>query len=355
MKKSEITLTTLPTGQALTAPVFTFEGSDRNAPSVYIQASLHGSEVQGNAVIYHLWEYCNAHPPTGDITVVPLCNPYGISRKAGEYTAGRFDPTTGDNWNRTYVDFTPEAKTFKHEGDVASLKKAFRAYMLSALDNKIKAGLDTAQLIAARLQQMTLNADLVLDLHTGEVSDRHLYAPSYTLDSTQYFNVPFVLSIDNGFDGATDEAVFCPWWTLAQARNLDVKHFGVEAFTLEVGSQEMINFDAAKIDAEGIVEYLKHQGALEGDAIKTTMKQTVRTLDNYKTFHAPTGGLVEYAVEPGEHLEAGQVFARILNINHYGTEKCFTNCVLDYPAIAILRYSSAVVPEGAQLYRFFKK
>ena len=35
----------LATGQALTVPLYSFIGSESSAPSVYIQANVHGAEV----------------------------------------------------------------------------------------------------------------------------------------------------------------------------------------------------------------------------------------------------------------------------------------------------------------------
>ena len=50
-------------------------------------------------VVYYFIE----NPPEGNVTIVPIANPYGLNCKLGEYTLGRFDPVTGDNWNSNYV------------------------------------------------------------------------------------------------------------------------------------------------------------------------------------------------------------------------------------------------------------
>ena len=94
----------LAAGQPLTIPIYRFKGSSHSAPRVYIQANVHGAEVQGNAVILQLLQYFKAHPPLGDVTLVPLANPLGINQKSGEFTLGRFDPITGINWNRAYLE-----------------------------------------------------------------------------------------------------------------------------------------------------------------------------------------------------------------------------------------------------------
>jgi predicted deacylase len=97
-----INLRTLASGASLPLRVYTIKGRDPTAKTAYIQSSMHGSEVQGNAVIAHLLEHFATSPPEGDVVLVPNANPYAVNQKGAEYTMGRFDPTTGDNWNRAY-------------------------------------------------------------------------------------------------------------------------------------------------------------------------------------------------------------------------------------------------------------
>ncbi len=52
---SSLTIGELAAGQALTLPIYHFKPSGQVAgPKVYIQANVHGAEVQGNAVIFQL-------------------------------------------------------------------------------------------------------------------------------------------------------------------------------------------------------------------------------------------------------------------------------------------------------------
>ena len=50
----------MASGAKLTVPVYTYKCQQNTAlnkaPSVYIQANMHGAEVQGNAVIFQLLE-----------------------------------------------------------------------------------------------------------------------------------------------------------------------------------------------------------------------------------------------------------------------------------------------------------
>ena len=86
-------------GRNMNVPIYRMKGA-RPGPTVYIQSSIHGAEVQGNVVIYHLIQRLKDMDICGEIILVPNCNPIGTNIKAGEYTLGRFDP--GDVLYRVY-------------------------------------------------------------------------------------------------------------------------------------------------------------------------------------------------------------------------------------------------------------
>ena len=108
-------------------PLYRFKGI-RPGPKVYVQSSIHGAEVQGNVVIYHLIQSTSKPLPIcGEIILVPNCNPVGTNIKAGEYTLGRFDPINGTNWNRGYY-YDPAlieafAETVSADESVDSIKQ----------------------------------------------------------------------------------------------------------------------------------------------------------------------------------------------------------------------------------------
>ncbi|NQZ12944.1 MAG: succinylglutamate desuccinylase/aspartoacylase family protein [Algicola sp.] len=349
-------------GQAQTIAVFTVKGSEPG-PNVYIQANLHGAEIQGNAVIFELLNRLSELDIRGQITLVPQANPLGLNQKSGEYTLGRFDPVTGANWNRMYyhdLDFLPEFVEQHINADDATVRLHFAAKLSQRMSDAFHSpmGLKTGQNICYTLQQMAVEADYVLDLHTGPNSSKHLYVPEYARASAHYFNIPHVLFIPNEFDGALDEATFVPWWTLSQAfadkgRVLSIER---EAFTLELGSQEAISFDEAKLDADSIMSYLSHKEVFANNPYQP--KQMTRygcMLEDYKTVYSPRGGLVEYKASHSEVIEAGQPLARILNIQRYGFDDVLTTISLPETVLPILHYSSGSVLQGAELYKVFYK
>lgn len=353
----------MASGAALTVPVYRLKGLGQG-PNVYIQANMHGAEVQGNAVIFQLLESLRAESLNGDITLVPYANPVACNHKNGEYTLGRFDPITGVNWNRMYhfdAEVIPAFAQQYKDSSNEDIKKAFNVLLLNEIDQKLDHnifGLTTGQRIAYQLQRMAHQADLVLDLHTGPISSKHLYCPEYALNSAHYFDIPHTIIIPNAFDGAMDEATFCPWWTLQEQLAALGKEFNhnKESFTVELGSQEQIDLDVAHQDAMSILSYLQYKEVLgSGQHHPKKMVRYGCYLKDYKAFYSPMGGMVDYLAEFGQPLAAGQPLARILRMDNYGDGDPLHYLSLDHDVLPILHFASASVNQGTELYKVFSK
>ncbi len=354
----------MASGAALTVPVYRLKGKQSSAPSIYIQANMHGAEVQGNAVIFQLLELLRSSNINGDITLVPYANPVGCNHKNGEYTLGRFDPITGVNWNRMYhfdADIIAPFVAEHVNSSDSEINTAFKQKLINTIDEKLDHsiyGLTTGQRIAYQLQRLAYQADFVLDLHTGPISSKHLYCPEYALPSALYFDIPHTLLIPNNFAGALDEATFCPWWSLQQSfaelgRNYSIEK---ESFTVELGSQEQIDLDVALDDAKSILNYLHYKGVISEPSYQP--KEMTRYgcyLKDYKAFYAPMGGMVDYLAEFGKPLKAGQPLARILRMDNYGDGDPLHYLSLEQDVLPILHFASASVNQGTELYKVFSE
>lgn len=344
-------------GQTLTVPVYRFIGSDSAAPSVYIQANVHGAEVQGNAVILQLLRYLRQHPPKGNVTLVPLANPLGINQKSGEFTLGRFDPITGENWNRQYLDNQLSLSHWlsEHQGySDRELVAAYRQALIANLQTRLQSpwGVTTGQRLAYTLQLLATEADIALDLHTGPKSCHHLYCPEYQRHAAMQFSIPFTLFIPNLFGGAMDEAIFCPWWRLSDYLASCGRQFEIPvvAFTLELGEQELIDMAQAQQDAQGILAFLSVRGVIAEPLLPLEMPRYGTHLKNYRKFHAPQAGLVQYLVAPGSLVKQGDPLVRLLRLDLPESEQ---EQLLTAPeaGAAILHFASAAVQQGTELYK----
>ncbi len=366
----------MASGVQLTVPVYRLKSSVNSAkkksPSVYIQANMHGAEVQGNAVIFQLLELLKSIKINSDITLVPYANPVACNHKNGEYTLGRFDPITGVNWNRMYYFddsvITPFVQKHIESSDV-EIEANFKALLLNEIEQQLNHniyGLTTGKRIAFQLQRLAYQADIVLDLHTGPISSKHLYCPEYCQKSASYFNIPHTLLIPNSFDGALDESTFCPWWSLQEklkdrGREIDISKglLNKESFTIELGSQEQIDLKVAHQDALSILSYLNHKSVISAESSEQYQPQSMCRygcyLKNYKAFYSPMGGMVDYLAEFGKPLPAGKPLARILRMDNYGDGKAIHNISLDQEVLPILHFASASVNQGTELYKVFSQ
>lgn len=363
LTKEHISVASNASGRKMHVPVYRFKGVE-TGPKVYIQSSIHGAEVQGNVVIYHLIEFLKSNPIRGEIILVPNCNPVGTNIKSGEYTLGRFDPVNGQNWNRGYfyqeslVDDFVESLT--GELSIEEIKPLFNQRIKQAIDTQLNKpwGIGLASRLNLQLQSLALDADIVIDLHNGPVATRHIYVPEYAEASARYFNIPHIIFIPNQFNGALDEASFCHWWTLTErlSKKFPNKKWltPVEAFTLEMGSQEVIDFTSGQDDANGIITYLNYKYCLIDNHFEPeNIERYSVKLSDYKVLYTQEGGIVEYKVKPGQHVKKGEVIAKILNVDELENENAVSYLYAPDDLIVILHFPSASVLCGTQLYKCF--
>ena len=362
IRKSHVAVAQNASGRNLNVPIYHItEGLP--GPTVYIQSSIHGAEVQGNVVIYKLMQALKHQPLKGTVILVPNCNPVGTNIKAGEYTLGRFDPVNGTNWNRGYYydeqAVLAFADTITEKESIQDIKHRFREQLKQTIDERLKQawGIGLAQQLNLSLQRIAADADIVLDLHNGPVSTRHIYIPEYAKQAALAFSIPHCIFIPNKFAGALDEASFCPWWTMQdflKARFKKEYDFKVQAFTLEMGSQEVINFEEGEKDALSILGYLAQHGVVDAKTYQPSDMQRVGVeLSNYKTLYTDFGGIVEYVAAPGRAVAKGEVIARVLNIDELDDEHAVHTVHAPCNLIPMLHFPSASVLSGTQLYKCF--
>jgi len=303
MIKKNIKTRVCADGSELTINVFCFKGTKKMVPSVYIQSGIHGSEVQGYLVCLLLIDHFIKYPPLGNVTIVPIANPYGINCKMGEYTLGRFDSVTGDNWNRNYMDLSFLIDDFLLElsnHSFSELIPLFKEKMRKEIKKKSAEKHNSyATKLALEIQQLAISADIILDLHCDTYSLPHIYCSNYLLNSVSYLGIPYIIETPYKFAGALEEAIFYPWKKLVDFYNMQNNEQYtpiIEAFTIELGNQEKIDKYLAEKQLNNILNYLKYKGTISALDKVYDNQITVCKLEDFQTIYTSTGGLVlEYA------------------------------------------------------------
>ena len=363
--KELLTLNQDIAGQEIGIPVYYVNCGKDDAPTVYIQSAVHAAEMQGSAVIFQLLTFLPKLSINTNFILVPNCNPFGRTQRAGEYLQGRFDATTGNNWNRFYhydeslvTKFLNSLEGGESLNDKANEKKIvsdFRLALSKSIEDLTKGewGINTAQYLNHKLQSLAVKADLVIDLHTGPSSTRHIYSPDFLVEHAKRFNIENIISIPCKFAGALDEASFIPWRLLQQGLceiGVEFK-YGVKAFTVELGSQENICLTQACEDMKGILNFLNTEGLVTGNPKIDANDITVTALKNYKTLFSKHAGMVEYLAKAGDKVEKGQTIARVLNSLEFDNDRGLLEIKSPSSGIVILHYPSAAVQVGTQLYK----
>jgi hypothetical protein len=374
-ERRDVVVRTNATGHELTAPVFLARGRQER-PLAYVQANVHGGELQGNAAILALFELLEREPLRGSVVLVPRVNPVSANQQVGDYVAGVYDFLSGTNFNRGYLYLTGPSRsasaacyvdvdsfaTAHQSSTVGEIREDFRESLkaaLDAIDEETRTwGADARLEFALAIQKMAVDADLVLDLHTGDRAPRYLYSPEGSVAAARAFGLPFVLEVPARFGGALDEASFVPWQDLADAfrrlgRN-DVPRL-VDGYTVELGSMNAFSLEAGREDARRIASALRHFGILDGEPEEPPVRITACSAGDYRSMHAPVGGLVDLAVEPGTPVKAGDVVVRLVDPSRCRTlPPRAADAVVEVRApedgVVLLFHAFSSVPKGARLF-----
>jgi len=312
----------LGTQRQLVSWHFGTAGAGRKA---YIQASLHADELPGMLVADHLHDLLLAAEARGEIlgevVLVPIANPIGLSQTVMHRQVGRFELGSMENFNRHYPDFFNLVKdevASQLGADAEVNKRIIRAAMGRVLDRESV----STELQSQRHELMKLShdADLVLDLHCDFEAVMHMYVEQPMLDQmvplARYLGARAVLwARGSGPLISFDEALSGPWWRLQEHfKNCFPVPLACASTTVELRSQTDVSDELAAQDARAIVNYLCERGVLAGPAPALPAALCEPTpLAATDDMHAPHPGVVAFCRQPGDVVKAGEVLAHIVD------------------------------------------
>lgn len=278
-------------GNAIELRVLRFAGKDSDAPTAYLQSSLHGGELPGQAALHFLVPMLRKAAEEGrilgNITVVPQANPIGSNQWQAHQHLGRFEFFSAVNFNRAF----PLLSDF----DTSELPDPDAPVAL-------------AQRLKATLLKLALENDIVLDLHCDDESESYVYIAKEFVEDMKDLAVALgstaILAWDTTADAAFEEACAHPVLQLpADQRNMKRR----AVTTVEFRGLSDVYADMGKGDAEGLYRFLVHRGVIVDESVKLDLdyKGLITPLENVEMLRAPEGGMVLYHVAPGDVVEAG--------------------------------------------------
>ena len=364
-----IPVKTLPSGAVLNLDRYTFT-SPQPGPTVYLQASVHGAEIQGQGVLYYLMQYLLQHEFAGKITLIAQANPMAVNHKQLTHTCGRYNPLTGQNWNRSYFDLAQDLKfdfaSFAQKylkaspAEIAAAFKAAWAQSLQDFKTALAYGMSDDRALCLTLQRQACAADYVIDLHAAINGTYYLYAAEDD-PLAPAWHLPFIIRIPYIFAGALDEASFMPWHHLKTAfKNLGREiTFNFASYTVELGSEECFSAAQSKHDLNYLLSFLQKVGVLSAKTSWGPGKIYQSKLANFKTYYAPTSGLVDFLAQPGTLVKQGTPLAQFLCWPQLTKESSFTQALPQLVALkdaAILNHSNSnLAVQGQELIQVLEE
>ena len=298
-------------------------GNPGARPKAYFQAALHADETPGLLVGHHLLRaLIDADAEgriVGEIVLVPVANPIGLSQNLEGYHVGRLNLDGGGNFNRGFPDLASLV-----EDDVAEKLGAEAEANVSAIRTALKSAVDgldatTAhQALRRTLLAEAVDADIVLDLHCDLEALMHIYlgTPLWpdAADLCAELGLRAVLLADDSGGGPFDEACGNPWWRLAEKFPDYPIPPACLAGTVEYRGQAEVSDALALADAEALVRFLTRRGVIEGDAPAIPNALCDGTpLEGTEIVYAPCAGVAAYAVELGDIVAKGDLIAEIVD------------------------------------------
>ena len=295
-------------------------GPAGTAQKVYVQASLHADELPGMLVAHRLCERLAALEAegrlAGEVVVVPVANPIGLSQAVLRTNVGRFDLASGDNFNRHYPSLDA-AVAARIEGRLCADAEANVALIRTELRTAIAALPATTELEGQRRVLLGLAADasVVLDLHCDGEALLHLYTATPLWPEAEPLArcigaEATLLAVDSG-DDPFDEACSQTWWRLRERfAKPGTSGFPIPlaclSATVELRGMADVSHTLADADAAALVAYLQHSGVVCGAAAAMPpLRARATALEAVDVLVAPVTGIVVFRRALGERIAAG--------------------------------------------------
>ncbi len=291
-------------------------------PKVYIQAGIHADELPANLAAHHLAIRLAAADLAGavlgEVVLVPLANPIGLSNILFNDHLGRYHVQSGQNFNRGWPNVAEAVAQDVHDrlcSDGAANLALMRRAVAEALAKVVPD--NEAEVLRLVLMKLAADADIVLDLHTDSEAELHMYVDSANwpgaADLAGFLGAKVVMFSRNSGNDPFEETVCHPYWLAGQGAPEAPLALPFTA-VVELRGETDVSDELAARDAEALLRFLVHRGVIAG-AGETPPAFTgiAAELAATEIVRAPVGGIIVYKKELGEAVAAGETVAEIVD------------------------------------------
>ncbi|SEC21594.1 hypothetical protein SAMN05216178_3861 [Pseudomonas saponiphila] len=309
------------TGTERTLTLFRFGSGTRKA---YIQASLHADELPGMRVAVELkrrlLELESQGRLSGVIELVPMANPLGIAQMFQATHQGRFEFSSGKNFNRDFPElFEPVAAELLGQlGDDAEANVALIRRAMAEVLATMPAPASELDGLRRLLLQHACDADLVLDLHCDFESVMLLYAMPQHWPRLQplaaRLGAEVALLAEDAGGSAFDEACGITWLHLAERFPEANIPLACAATTIELRGMADTEREPCLASAHAILGYLAEQGLISGDwpAAPPSQCQAL-PFAGAQYAYAPHPGVVSFLQPVGAQVKVGDPLFEVID------------------------------------------
>ena len=286
---------------------------------------MHADEHPGTLIMHYLLEMLEKADKLGQLNaeffVFPMVNPIGMAQIHHHHHNGRFDFSTGINFNRNWPDLAnciisdDEEITGKFTQDIKDNKNR----VISAVKKWISNQNPITALDKLRLEiiKIAMHCDVVLDLHCDVHALNHIYIapqlmPEYQ-DLADWMDSRVTLTAENSGGGSFDEVWSRLWIDIQRlCPNKPIPNPVLSA-TLEyrglVDVEEALN----RKDAENLMGFFISRGFVNAKT-EVIPPKTPPALPFNATqiVKSQVSGLVCYRVQLGQVVAEGELIATIL-------------------------------------------
>lgn len=324
VSKNKIRLPSMTPGTARSIAWLRF-GRAGARPKVYFQAAIHANELPGAMALHHLMpmltEADRARRIRGEVIVVPTVNPIGQSQLVGNNHLGRYDLLSRDNFNRNWPDLAgavAERVGRKLGRNAAANVELIRKAAGAAL--KAMNPVNELQTMRVEMLKLSIDADIVLDLHCDMDAALHLFtaapdlkgaaqelAAQLGVEATLY-NEPFAESLTfSGVNGAL-------WPRLAARFPEAAIPQACFSSTVELRSQHQVSHELGASDASNLYRYLVRRGIVAGRVGPLPrLKSAPTPISGMDVGYCPVSGFIVYRLAAGAKLKRGDVVCEIID------------------------------------------
>lgn len=322
--KNTIQLPSMTPGTSRGVPVHRF-GKAGARPKAYLQAAIHANELPGAMALHHLMpmlvEADRRGLIKGEIVVVPTVNPIGLSQLSGNNHLGRYDFLGRENFNRNWLDLSgavADGVGSRLGANAQENVALIRAAALKALAAMKPA--NELQTLRVEIMKLSVDADIVLDLHCDMDAVLHLFissrdwpgpagdlAADLGAEATLY-NEPYPQALTfSGVNGAL-------WARLADRFPEAAIPQACLSTTVEYRSQHDVSHELGEADARNLYRHLIRRGIISGRAGKLpALKAEPTPIGGMEVGYSPATGILVYHVAKGAWVEKGKPVCEVID------------------------------------------